>query len=85
MQIKTTVRNYEKPNRLEKLILKVSTMRENEEQRTGRSGTTDNMEGLGWWWGRAKIYKNILENSSAFPGKGEHTNALPLEIPLNFQ
>ena len=47
MQIKTTVRNYEKPNRLEKLILKVSTMRENEEQRTGHSGTTDNMEGLG--------------------------------------
>ena len=39
--------NYEKPNRLEKLILKVSTMREKEEQRKCRSGTTDNMEGLG--------------------------------------
>lgn len=41
------MRNYEKPNRLEKLIPKVSSMRENEEQRTCRSGTTGNMEGLG--------------------------------------
>lgn len=79
------MRNYEKPNRLEKLILKVSTMRENEEQRKCCSGTTDNMEGLGWWRGRAQIYKDILGNSSAFPGKGEHTNALPLAIPLSFQ
>ena len=39
----------------------------------------------GWWRGRAQMYKNILENSSAFPGKGEHTNVLPLAIPLNFQ
>lgn len=40
----------------------------------------------GWGDGGAEqYYKNILENSSAFPGKGEHTNALPLEIPLNFQ